>query len=373
MANPFAVLDLSDDEGAPNLSALTAKKETKPASTGNNNNNNNSSKQPEKKKDHNTLKQEEENLKQPKKGLPGARGGQHGGPQQGSAVTYPQERSKTGAKKEDHVNTHKLGENAPTRGREYDRHRPGTGRRDNEKKGGAGGHNWGKPGDELAQPLPASSPEPTSATGAAVAAGGGGGEGGAQQEQTPAVQEPEKDLTKTLEDYEKERLAKRSGDAFAEKQARKVEVPSDLAGKVLKKDETLDEYDNVKLDKEEGDKKKKEKQQKTKNVMDIDYTFSQPQSEPARTGGGGGDRRPGGGDRRGGNNDRRSSPRGPPGGGAGGNEEGGGDRRPAFKNNNGPRPPRQFNNAPRTGGNTPGGARLDTGDVAAFPKLGGVA
>mmetsp|Transcript_12003 Transcript_12003/g.13982 ORF Transcript_12003/g.13982 Transcript_12003/m.13982 type:complete len:195 (+) Transcript_12003:304-888(+) len=107
--------------------------------------------------------------------------------------------------------------------REYDR-RSGTGRGREIKKGGAGGHNWGKAGDENAAP-PADDVEKEV------------GEEGVEEEAEPEAVE------KTLDEYFAEKAALRQGDAFED--LGDVEVEDVKEGKqYAKKDKaTLEETD----------------------------------------------------------------------------------------------------------------------------------
>lgn len=319
MNNPYKVLDLSDDEGA-EVKKVEVTKPAKPSSTA----------APGHRPTRNDLKKEEEDLKQKKKGP----GGSRGQIPQPNDVTTPKERSKIGLKKEEHVNTHKAeGDQAPRRGRQFDRH-SGTGRGREIKKGGAGTHNWGKAGDELAGAP--KTPEPT-AEGVA---------GEAKPEETPVVVE-EKEVGMTLEEYEKQRALKRSGAAFAVKEARKVET--EVVGKVYKKDEDVGEGDYIKLG-EEHDLKKKPahfKVKPTKQALELNFTIRDTsQDVPSR--GRGGDRSSGD---RGGANPRSE------GGGRGGGSSRG---RGAPRGRGQPRNPSEKS-----------AGKVDTTDQSAFPKLGG--
>ena len=262
------------------------------------------------------MQKQEEDLKQrPKKS---AGQGQRGNQTQPD-VAHPGERSKIGLKKDPHVHTHTQPAEGERRGRQFERH-SGTGRGREIKKGGAGGRNWGKPGDEAA-PLPTTTPEPT---------------------EVPADEEPapvEEDPSLTLEQYEALKAAKRSGEAFQQKEARKV--TSTIEGKAYKKGE--DDGDDVYIKLGEDQEKKKSahtKQQKAKQVFEIDFNFRDASADaPPRRGRSEGGR--GGGSFRGSRDDSRRG--GAPRGGRGG--------RPA-----------------------PGGAgSINTADQSAFPKLGGSA
>jgi plasminogen activator inhibitor 1 RNA-binding protein len=291
------------------------------------------------------LQAEEEALKQKKK-YPVHRGTQA----QPADVTHPGERTKIGLKKEPHVDTHKQpADEGERRGREFER-RSGTGRGKEIKKGGGGGHNWGKAGEDV--PAPAATPD--------VA----GGENAAAE--APVVEE---DPSLTLEEYEKQKAQKRSGEAFELKEARKVS--SEIKGTVYKKDEDAGEGNYIKLGEEHDIKKKPAAfKHKEKKVFEIDYKVRDT-SAPERESSFGGARR-GGGDREGGG---RGAPRG------GGSfrsdrparaEGGEGSSRPA----RGGAPTRGFapRGRPSAGGAAAAahaaGGRIDTADQSAFPKLG---
>jgi len=309
-------LDLSDDEGITVVKAAPA-----PAS------------KPEKKQQSKTsgeapkprkeLEKEAENLQQKKK-HPGYRGAQP----QPDNVAHPGERSKIGLKKEEHVNTHKQTEGEPRRGRQFERH-SGTGRGKEIKKGGGGGHNWGKAGEEV--PAPAATPDVAE---------------NAAAEEAPVVEE---DPSLTLEEYEKLRAQKRSGEAFQAKEARKV--TTQVTGTVYKKDEEAGEGDYIKLGgNDEPDAKKKPAHvKKEKKVFEIDFKVRDSSAEDPRP------RRP-----EGSRGPSRSSPR----------EEGA-----ASRPRGGGAPRGARTGAPRTGAPAAAaaGGRIDTADVSAFPKLGGSA
>jgi plasminogen activator inhibitor 1 RNA-binding protein len=267
------------------------------------------------------LEKEAENLQQKKK-HPGYRGAQP----QPDNVAHPGERSKIGLKKEEHVNTHKQAEGEPRRGRQFERH-SGTGRGKEIKKGGGGGHNWGKAGEEV--PAPAATPDAENAA----------------AEEAPVVEE---DPSLTLEEYEKLRAQKRSGEAFQAKEARKV--TTQVTGTVYKKDEETGEGDYIKLggnDEPDAKKKPAHVKKEQKKVFEIDFKVRDSSAEAPRP------RRP-----EGSRGPSRSSPR----------EEGAASRP---HGGGAPRGPRT--GAPRTGAPAAAGGRIDTADVSAFPKLGGSA
>jgi len=228
------------------------------------------------------------------------------------------------------------------RGRQFERH-SGTGRGREIKKGGAGGRNWGKPGDEVA-PLPSTTPEPAAAEAAA-----------AEKGEEPPV-EPE-DPSLTLEEYEKQRAAKRVGEAFQEKEARKV--TGSIEGKIYKKGDDEGEGVYIQLG-EEHDMKKKPGhfKSKQKQIFEVDFKVRETTAEPAPRRG-----RPDGGAPRGGGSFR------------GGREP----REPREPREDGGNPrPRGGGFAPRgrgrgSGAPSAGAGRIDTADQSAFPKLGGSA
>lgn len=295
MSNPFLALDLSDDENITVVKPAVAappKKVSHYLSRGPLKTN-----QP-----RSELIKEEQALQQQKR--PGNRG-RVAQPE----VAHPGENSKAGVKKEQRPDSRK--QDAPRRGREFER-RSGTGRGREEKKGGAGGHNWGRAGEETTVPLPSVTPEPNAEA----------------VDEAPVVEE---DPSLTLEEYEKLRAQKRSGEAFEEKQARKVEAPTE--GIVLKRD---DDEDYIKLGSDDQDSKKKAvHKNKTKQVFEIDFKVRDTSADaaPPRRGG-----RPEGG------RGREGAPR----GGRGGAPRG----------------------APRGGRGSAPGSRIDTADQSAFPKLG---
>ncbi|KAH9254621.1 hypothetical protein BASA81_007378 [Batrachochytrium salamandrivorans] len=289
MSNPFAALDLSDDENITVVKPVAAPAQTKPA-TG--------SAAPGKPRKE--LQKEEAALQQKKKS-----GARNNRPQ--PDVAHPGERSKIGLAKEEHVKTNKRVDAAGTdaRGaRTFDRH-SGTGRGREVRKAGAGARNWGKPGDEAA----------------AVAKEG----------ESAAAEEPvvEEEPQFTLADFEAQKLAKRSGAAFAEKQVRKVAAADNLT--VLKKEE---DANYIKLGAESAAKKPQAKETK-KKVFEAEFNFAREPEQSSRPF----------------NADR------PP-------------RRDA-----GARPPRDGARAPRAEAGAPRPARvnqapIDTADQSAFPKLG---
>lgn len=341
MPNPFAALD-SDDEGqaaAPRAAAAVPAKQqvatqvapSKPAHA--------SSKVAGKPRAE--LRKEEEDLQQKKKGAAGARGGQHGGP---AGVTHPGERSKTGVRPPRENNNNAAGEGAGAgeklHRRGHDRHVSGTGRSDTEKKGGAGGHNWGraapavKPGGSSTAEVIAAA-EPTE-EGAAAGAEGNTEEKAAE----PEVQ----DNTLTLEQYEAMRAAKRAGKAFESKPVAKPSTSVD-GTKVYRKTEDEEDAYLVAPKKTEAAAapaaEPKEKKASGKQLLNVDIRVSrsEPQASGPRT-----DRPPRG--------DR------PP--------RAGGDR-----------PPRSSFGAPRGGAVGGGGAPRQAAapaalavDDNAFPKLG---
>jgi len=317
MSNPFLALDLSDDENItvakPQESAAAKpdnKKTTHPRGV-----------DAPQHKPRKELKKEEADLMQKKK-HPAVRGV---GPQ--PEVTIPQERSKMGIKKEEHVHTHK--KNNEGRGRQFDRH-SGTGRGRETKKGGAGGHNWGKAVEDT--PAPAQTPDLAEATDV--------------KEEVPVV---EVDPNLSLEEYEKQQMLKRSGAAFQTKEARKV--TSDVVGVVYKKSEEEGEGDYIKLSEDHHLKKHPGHfKNKTKNFLEIDFKVrdtSVPEAPrgPRRDGGNREPREGGGG-----SGAFRGSSRG---GRGGGPTRGGG---PARGGRGGFR-----------GGSS---GQINTADQSAFPKLG---
>lgn len=327
-------LDLSDDENITVVKPAEAKVEKKATNkmqTGNAHITN---------KPRKELQAEEEALKQKKK-YPVHRGTQS----QPADVTHPGERTKIGLKKEPHVDTHKQpADGGERRGREYER-RSGTGRGKEIKKGGGGGHNWGKAGEDV--PAPAATPDVAAAEAAA---------------EEPVVEE---DPSLTLEEYEKQKALKRSGEAFELKEARKVSA--EIKGTVYKKDEDAGEGNYIKLGEEHDIKKKPAAfKHKEKKVFEIEYKVRDT-SAPERESSFGGARR--GGDRDG---NRGGAPR-----GAGSSrsdrparaEGGEGSSRPSRGG------PARGGFAPRarpTSGGAPAaaGGRIDTADQSAFPKLG---
>jgi len=324
MSNPFMVLDLSDDENITVVKPVAA--EAKPEKKHHVPPRGDAVKPHQPRKE---LLKEEEDLKQKKKGPPGARGAQ---PQ--PDVAHPGERSKIGLKKEEHVNTHKpSADGEARRGRQFDRH-SGTGRGREMKKAGGGGHNWGKAGEET--PAPAATPEAT-------------GTEAPKEEEAPVVVEEDPSLT--LEEYEKLRAQKRSGEAFETKQVRKV--TTEVTGTIYKKDEDVGEGDYIKLGSDEQDLKKKPGhfKNKTKQVFEIDFKVRETPQEPPRRG------RPEGGP-------SRSAPR-PEGSSRPSRGTG------APRGRGGPAGGRSAAGVSR---GAPGAAgRIDTADQSAFPKLGGSA
>lgn len=349
MSNPFSALDFSDDENITVVKPAEAKAEKKiPAGKDTSQKHN-----PPRKE----LQAQEAVIRQTGVNKPRT-GGQRGSVPQ-PEVAHPGERSKSGVAKEHKPDTHKQPAEGERRGRQFDRH-SGTGRGREVKKGGAGGRNWGKPGDEQA-PLPPATPD---AEGAAP--------GEAEVAQPPVEEDP----SLTLEEYEKLKAAKRVGAAFEEKEARKVSAP--IEGKVYKKDEQEGEGVYIKLGEDDNDLKKKPGhfKSKQKQVFEVDLKVrdSSAAEAPAPRRGGRPEFGRGGGAPRGDRPPREdrpardSAPR--------------GDRPPRGEGApRGDRPPRSEGGAPRGGsaaprrGGAPAGAtgRIDTADQSAFPKLGGSA
>lgn len=289
---------------------------------------------------------------------------------------HPGERSKTAPQREPHVSTHvkpQDGEAKAHGGRVFDRH-SGSGRGRELKKGGAGGHNWGKAG-EVVTPAAAGTPEP-SATGEVAVT-------------EPVAFEPvvEEDPTLTLEEYKEKLAAKRSGAAFEVKQARKI--TADIKGTVYKKDEEIGEGDYIKLGKEEEKKDvvAKKTTKKTFETNFLSYEAPKPSFE------GGGSRGGRGGSTRGGSPREGGAPRAPrpdgdsdapraprpdagsdaPRGGRGGAFVPRGGRGGARPVTAGARPV-TAGARPVTAGARPAAVgRFDVADQDSFPKLGGAA
>jgi len=377
MSNPFSALDFSDDENITVVKPAEGAKPEKKQHIAPNRD----SKPHLPRKEMEAQEEAIKDLSKKKTHPQGQRGNQ---PQ--PEVTHPGEKAKLGLKKEQRPDTHKQPADSERRGRQFERH-SGTGRGREIKKGGGGGRNWGKPGDEQA-PLPTTTPD--------VAEGAEAAPSGEAAEQPPVVEE---DPSITLEEYERLKASKRVGEAFQEKEARKV--TASIEGKVYKKDEQDGEGVYIKLGEDEPDLKKKpgHLKNKQKQVFEVDFKVRDTSAEaPPRRGRPEGSRGEGraegsrGGEGRGefrgeGRGEFRGEGRG----------EGRGPRPPREEGGN-PRPPREegFNPRPRGGGAPRGGApggrgrgapagptgrapagasagRIDTADQSAFPKLGGSA
>eukprot|EP00514_Thraustochytrium_sp_LLF1b_P002151 CAMPEP_0184522400 /NCGR_PEP_ID=MMETSP0198_2-20121128/8260_1 /TAXON_ID=1112570 /ORGANISM="Thraustochytrium sp., Strain LLF1b" /LENGTH=286 /DNA_ID=CAMNT_0026913221 /DNA_START=1146 /DNA_END=2010 /DNA_ORIENTATION=- len=155
---------------------------------------------------------------------------------------------KAASKGGDHSGNHH--KRAPRR--EHDR-RSGTGRGREGKKGGAGGHNWGKPGDDAAQ-------EPASVDPV------DGEEAQATEEVEPAVKEL------TLEDYEAERAAKRQGELFSRVSVRKGDAITEGVAYAKKKAADLENDAFIAMG-EKKDKKKRERNQNKKKVLQTNFSI----------------------------------------------------------------------------------------------------
>mmetsp|Transcript_1150 Transcript_1150/g.1775 ORF Transcript_1150/g.1775 Transcript_1150/m.1775 type:complete len:283 (+) Transcript_1150:72-920(+) len=223
---------------------------------------------------------------------------------------------KAASKGGDHSGNHH--KRAPRR--EHDR-RSGTGRGREGKKGGAGGHNWGKPGDDAAQ-------EPASVDPV------DGEEAQATEEVEPAVKEL------TLEDYEAERAAKRQGELFSRVSVRKGDAITEGVAYAKKKAADLENDAFIAMG-EKKDKKKRERNQNKKKVLQTNFSI-RDESAPSSDFG---ERRGGRGGARGGRGGRGGA-RGGRGGARGGAPRGRGGR---------------------------GTVALDPTDASSFPSLSTVA
>uniref|UniRef100_A0A7S2SMY1 Hyaluronan/mRNA-binding protein domain-containing protein n=1 Tax=Mucochytrium quahogii TaxID=96639 RepID=A0A7S2SMY1_9STRA len=131
--------------------------------------------------------------------------------------------------------------------REFDR-RSGTGRGKEGKKDGAGGHNWGKPGQTY-EPIVEDKKEPV------------------EEVEEEVEDEPEQ---LTLEEYEAQKAEMRQGKAFAERKLRKAKGPAEGTAYVKKAIDNDDDEVFIKM----GDKKEKRRRNRDQEKRMLDTNFS---------------------------------------------------------------------------------------------------
>jgi plasminogen activator inhibitor 1 RNA-binding protein len=197
--------------------------------------------------------------------------------------------------------------------REFDRHVPGTGRRDSQKREGSGKYNWGSEGDDGRrgrrdqQNGQETAPETEVATeevateevkpeeGAAVE-----GDAGADKKEPAAEQEPEEPETRTLEEYYESQKANRPEEDNHVARSVQNDDFADKVGAAVKEEEDDGPEYNIGNGKS---KKGKKRNPNKKGLMNIDEFMKQsaPSNQRGDFRGGRGGRGRGGGNRRGGN------------------------------------------------------------------------